>query len=80
MASLSDDDGWVDFDFNENTDELSDLFDATALGSNYAVNEQDYRWWVVHEFERRGWRVEAVYLGNPMRHDEKYLLINQGFA
>ena len=55
-------------------------FDATALGSNYAVNEQDYRWWVVHEFERRGWRVEAVYLGNPMRHDEKYLLINQGFA
>jgi hypothetical protein len=55
-------------------------FDATALGSNYAVNEQDYRWWVVHEFERRGWQVEAVYLGNPMRHDEKYLLINQGFA
>ena len=24
--------------------------------------------------------MEAVYLGNPMRHDEKYLLINQGFA
>ena len=55
-------------------------YDATALGSNYAVNEQDFRWVVVHEFERRGWRVEAVYLGNPMRHDEKYLLINQGFA
>ena len=28
----------------------------------------------------RGWQVEDVYLGNPMRHDEKYLLINQGFA
>lgn len=55
-------------------------YDATALGSNYAVNEQDFRWVVVHEFERHGWRVEAVYLGNPMRHDEKYLLINQGFA
>lgn len=55
-------------------------YDATALGSNYAVNEQDYRWWVVHELERHGWRCEAVYLGNPMRHDEKYLLINQGFA
>ncbi|MBP3304213.1 MAG: hypothetical protein J6L68_05100, partial [Muribaculaceae bacterium] len=27
-----------------------------------------------------GWQVEDVYLGNPMRHDEKYLLINQGFA
>ena len=55
-------------------------YDATALGSNYAVNEQDFRWVVVHEFEKHGWRVEAVYIGNPMRHDEKYLLINQGFA
>lgn len=55
-------------------------YDATALGSNYAVNEQDFRWVVVHEFERHGWRVEAVYIGNPMRHDEKYLLINQGFS
>ena len=55
-------------------------YDATALGSNYAVNEQDFRWVIVHEFERHGWRVEPIYLGNPMRHDEKYLLINQGFA
>lgn len=55
-------------------------FDATALGSNYAVNDQDFRWWVVHEFERHGWMVEAVYLGNPMRKEEKYLLINQAFA
>ena len=55
-------------------------YDATALNSNYAVNDQDVRWWVIHEFERRGWQVEAVYLGNPMRHDEKYLLINQAFA
>lgn len=54
--------------------------DSTALGSNYAVNDQDYAWWVVHEFERRGWTVISVYLGNPMHHDEKYLLINQGFA
>lgn len=55
-------------------------YGATALGSNYAVNEQDFRWVVVHEFERHGWTVEAVYLGNPMRYDEKYPLINQGFA
>ena len=55
-------------------------YDAPALGSNYAVNEQDFRWVIAHEFERHGWQVEAVYIGNPMRHDEKYLLINQGFA
>ncbi len=54
--------------------------DSTALGSNYAVNDQDFRWVVVHEFEAHGWRVEPVYLGNPMKHDEKYLLINQAFA
>lgn len=55
-------------------------YDTTALGSNYAVNDQDFRWVIIHEFERRGWEVVDVYLGNPMRHDEKYLLINQGFA
>lgn len=32
------------------------------------------------KFERHGLTVEAVYIGNPMRHDEKYLLINQTFA
>ena len=55
-------------------------YDATALGGNYAVNEQDFHWVIVHEFEKHGWQVVDVYLGNPMRHDEKYLLINQGFA
>ena len=55
-------------------------YDTTALGSNYAVNDQDFRWVIIHEFERHGWTVIDVYLGNPMRHDEKYLLINQGFA
>ena len=55
-------------------------YDTTALGANYAVNEQDFHWVVCHEFEKRGWQVEDVYLGNPMRHDEKYLLINQGFT
>ena len=49
-------------------------------GSNYAVNDQDFHWVVCNEFERHGWQVIDVYLGNPMRHDEKYLLINQGFS
>ena len=55
-------------------------YDTTALGANYAVNDQDFRYVIIHEFERHGWQVIDVYLGNPMRHDEKYLLINQGFA
>lgn len=54
-------------------------YDSTALGSNYAVNTQDFHWVIKTQFEQRGWRVIDVYLGQPMRHDEKYLLINNGF-
>lgn len=55
-------------------------YDTTALGSNYAVNNIDFRYTIIQEFERHGWRVIPVPLGNPMRHDEKYNLINRGFA
>lgn len=55
-------------------------YDSTALGSNYAVNEQDFHWWVVHEFTKLGWHVESVYLGSPMKKQEKYLLINSALA
>ena len=55
-------------------------FDATARGSNYAVNNEDFEWVIEHEFERRGWTVIPMYLGAPMRHIEKHLLINRGFA
>ncbi len=44
--------------------ELVYNYDTTALGSNYAVNEQDFRWVIIHEFERHGWQVIDVYLGN----------------
>lgn len=54
--------------------------DATALSSNYAVNEFDFRSCVISCFEKRGWDVESVYLGAPMKHHEKYLLINEAFS
>lgn len=53
-------------------------YDSTALGSNYAVNDEDFHLVIKREFENHGWEVDDVYLGTPMRHDEKYLLINQG--
>ena len=55
-------------------------YDTTALGSNYAVNQQDFHWVVCHEFEKHGWTVHDVYIGNPMKHHEKYLEINEAFA
>lgn len=54
--------------------------DATAIGSNYAVNDIDFARTVSDRFKRNGWRVRPVYIGAPMKHHEKYLLINQGFA
>ena len=55
-------------------------YDSTALGSNYAVNDRDILWWVCHEFERHGWNVVPVYIGQPMKKHDKYIMINNGFA
>ena len=55
-------------------------YDTTALGSNYGVNDQDYHWHVLDAFAKHGWKVIDVYLGHPMRHNEKFILINSGFA
>lgn len=43
-----------------------------CIGMDYNVNEQDFRWVIIHEFERHHWNVVNVYLGNPMRHDETF--------
>lgn len=55
-------------------------YDSTALGSNYAVNDVDFRYTVVEAFNQHGWEVVAIPLGPPMKHPEKYNLINRGFA
>lgn len=56
------------------------FYDTTALGSNYAVNDQDFKYVIEHQFEKNDWKVHPVYVGNPMKHHEKYLLINRMFA
>ena len=55
-------------------------YDHTALGSNYAVNDEDFHWVVVQELERAGWNVIDKYIGRTMGHLEKFLLINRGFS
>lgn len=55
-------------------------YDTTALSSNYAVNNVSFHSVVCDEFHKHGWEVSAVYLGQPMHHHDKYLLINQAFA
>ena len=48
-------------------------YDSTALGSNYAVNDEDFAYVVRHRLELNG------YIGQPMSHADKHLLINRGF-
>lgn len=55
-------------------------YDSTAKGQNFFDNTPDVYGLVTGELERHGWRVIPVYLGNPMRHDEKYRLINLSFT
>lgn len=62
------------------THEVIFYYDSTALGSNYAVNNQDFEWVIVHKFQANGWIIRPVYIGQPMKHIEKHLLINRGFA
>jgi hypothetical protein len=54
-------------------------YDTTALGSNYAVNDDDFMSVVCEEYTKNGWTVIPVFIGNPMRHMEKWLLISDGF-
>ena len=53
-------------------------YDSTALGSNYAVNGSDFASVVIEQFNKNGWGVQGVYIGAPMRHSDKYLIINDG--
>lgn len=55
-------------------------YDSTAIGTNYSVNDQDSQWVITNEFRKRKWQVTPVYIGAPMKHMEKHLLINRGFA
>lgn len=55
-------------------------YDSTALGSNYAVNKEDFKYVIMTRMRRNGWQVIPKYLGHPMNHSEKHDLINRGFA
>lgn len=53
-------------------------YDTTAIGSNYAVSSDDFASVVVEQFYRNGWSVERKFIGLPMKHHEKFTVINDG--
>ena len=55
-------------------------YDTTALGSNYAVSDKDFKAIIVEQFNKHGWYVEEHFIGKPLKHTEKYTMIDQGFT
>ena len=55
-------------------------YDSTALGSNYAVSDQDFKTVIIEQFNKHGWTVEDMFIGKPIRHTEKYTILDQGFT
>lgn len=54
-------------------------YDSTALGSNYAVSSEDFKTIIIEQFNKHGWTVTEVFIGRPMKHSEKYTIIDSGF-
>jgi hypothetical protein len=59
------------------THEVNYYYDNTALGSNYAVNDDDFASVICDELSKQRWIVNRVHIGNPLRHKEKHLMIDQ---
>lgn len=61
------------------TKEFIYYYDNTALGSNYAVNDDDFASVICDQLYKNGWSVTRMHIGNPMKHHEKYLILNDCF-
>jgi hypothetical protein len=58
-----------------NSKQVVYYYDNTALGTNYAVGDDDFASVICTEFERLKWSVDRVHLGNPVPHRDKHRMI-----
>jgi hypothetical protein len=54
-------------------------YDATFVSNNYALHNEDFHTFITHYLRDHGWSVKEFYLGKPMPHVDKCLLINRMF-
>ncbi|MCD8296827.1 MAG: hypothetical protein LUC88_04570 [Prevotella sp.] len=54
-------------------------YDATFVGNNYALHNDDFHSEVEKKLRKHQWLVRPVYIGKPMNHIEKNALINRMF-
>jgi hypothetical protein len=55
-------------------------FDNTAIGTNYAIGDDDFASAICDEFARNNWKVIRVHIGNPVKHIEKHRMIHQSLV
>lgn len=56
-------------------------YDATAKqGASYALTDERFYQAVIKELERNGWKVTAIDMGVPEKHEVKHRIINNGLA
>ena len=56
------------------------FYDHTAKFKNYATTQNDIKDVVIANLEHFGWRVTPIFIGQAMRHTEKYQIINECLA
>ena len=54
-------------------------YDATFVGNSYATHNDKFYQIITKVLRRNGWLVTEVYIGKPMNHLEKQLLIDRMF-
>lgn len=54
-------------------------YDSTFVGNNYALQNDDFHHYICSHLRRLAWQVKDKYIGNPMGHIEKQLLITRMF-
>lgn len=55
-------------------------YDNTALGTNYAVGDDDFASTICEEFIKNKWKVTRVHIGNPMKHVDKHRMMHQSLT
>lgn len=71
---------WCDYYQSHPIKQVIYYYDETALQGAYAADNETFADIVVHELRKRGWIVEAIYLGKPMRHALKHQYINDALT
>jgi hypothetical protein len=70
-------DDFCDYYQYHGTHEVVFYYDNTALGSNYAVSDEDFANVIMSQFKNNGWRMFSVYMGQQLKQHEKYTIIDQ---